>query len=66
MIAFGIARNAAEGFEAHPVRTLEQEAIAGSASVGLFLMIRTFSRGCAALTRVEAISDGVPAFQPPE
>ncbi len=31
-----------------------------------FLMIRTFSSGCAALTGVEAISNGVPAFQKPK
>lgn len=66
MIAFGIARNASEGFEVHPVHSLEHEATTGAASVGLFLLLRAFSRGCAALTGVEAISDGVPAFQPPE
>ncbi len=32
----------------------------------LFLVLRAFSSGCAALTGVEAISDGVPAFKPPE
>src|SRR5438876_3351990 len=32
----------------------------------LFLMLRAFASGGAALTGVEAISDGVPAFQPPE
>ncbi len=31
-----------------------------------FLMVRTFSSGCAALTGVEAISNGVPAFRPPK
>jgi amino acid transporter len=30
------------------------------------LMLRAFSAGCAALTGVEAVSDGVPAFKPPE
>ncbi|MBN2389312.1 MAG: APC family permease, partial [Anaerolineae bacterium] len=32
----------------------------------LFLILRAFSSGCAALTGVEAISNGVPAFKPPE
>jgi hypothetical protein len=32
----------------------------------VFLMLRAFSAGCAALTGVEAVSDGVPAFKPPE
>jgi amino acid transporter len=31
-----------------------------------FLMARTFSSGCAALTGVEAISNGVPSFRPPK
>lgn len=31
-----------------------------------FLVLRAFSSGCAALTGVEAISNGVQAFQPPE
>jgi hypothetical protein len=31
-----------------------------------FLMIRTFASGCTALTGVEAISNGVPAFRPPK
>jgi amino acid transporter len=31
-----------------------------------FLVLRAFAQGCAALTGVEAISDGVPAFYPPE
>lgn len=31
-----------------------------------FLIARAFSSGCAALTGVEAISNGVPAFQKPK
>ncbi|MGL4172456.1 MAG: APC family permease [Actinomycetota bacterium] len=33
---------------------------------GFFLLLRTFSSGCAALTGVEAISNGVPAFRKPK
>ncbi len=33
---------------------------------GVFLVLRAFSQGCTALTGVEAISNGVPAFKPPE
>lgn len=63
MIVLGIARNAADGFEVHePTR----EAMVGTGSIGVFLILRAFSSGCAALTGVEAISDGVPAFQKPE
>ncbi|MHB1293768.1 MAG: APC family permease [Anaerolineae bacterium] len=32
----------------------------------LFLILRAFSSGCSALTGVEAISNGVPIFRPPE
>ncbi|MFF8606307.1 APC family permease [Streptomyces sp. NPDC015346] len=42
----------------------EQEGLAGFAL--LFLLLRAFSSGCAALTGVEAISNGVPAFRKPK
>jgi amino acid transporter len=32
----------------------------------VFLILRAFSSGCTALTGVEAISNGVPAFRPPK
>ncbi|HET8601429.1 MAG TPA: APC family permease [Segeticoccus sp.] len=35
-------------------------------AAGAFLILRTFSSGCAALTGVEAISNGVPAFRKPK
>ncbi|MGH3768436.1 MAG: APC family permease [Pseudonocardiaceae bacterium] len=41
----------------------------GNQLVGIalaFLVLRAFSSGCAALTGVEAISNGVPAFQKPK
>jgi len=38
----------------------------GLEGVGLFLLLRAFGHGCTALTGVEAVSDGVPAFKPPE
>jgi len=40
------------------------EGIAGFAMI--FLLLRAFSSGCAALTGVEAISNGVPAFKKPK
>ena len=48
------------GFELHA----EHGDILGFAMV--FLVARAFSSGCAALTGVEAISNGVPAFQKPK
>jgi amino acid transporter len=38
----------------------------GLEGIGLFLILRAFAAGCAALTGVEAVSDGVPALRPPE
>jgi amino acid transporter len=35
-------------------------------ALGLFLILKAFSSGCAALTGIEAISNGVPAFKAPE
>ena len=35
-------------------------------ALGALLVLRAFAQGCAALTGTEAISDGVPAFKPPE
>jgi amino acid transporter len=37
-----------------------------TASVGALLVLHAFAAGCTALTGVEAISNGVPAFRPPE
>lgn len=42
----------------------EHQGLAGLALV--FLLLRAFSSGCAALTGVEAISNGVPAFRKPK
>lgn len=39
---------------------------AGGASLTPFLLLRAFSSGSAALTGVEAISNGIPAFKKPE
>ncbi|TAK68759.1 MAG: APC family permease [Dehalococcoidia bacterium] len=38
----------------------------GSSSLTLFIVLRAFASGCAALTGTEAISNGVPAFRKPE
>lgn len=48
------------GFEMHA----ESDDVMGLAMV--FLVARAFSSGCAALTGVEAISNGVPAFRKPK
>ncbi|HEX5939128.1 MAG TPA: APC family permease, partial [Dehalococcoidia bacterium] len=49
-----------------PLEQTEVEAEAATQSLTLFLILRAFSSGSAALTGIEAISNGVPAFKPPE
>jgi amino acid transporter len=39
---------------------------AGTGALTIFLVLRAFSSGCSALTGMEAIANGVPAFKPPE
>jgi hypothetical protein len=39
---------------------------AGTSALSAFIILRAFASGCAALTGVEAISNGVPAFKKPE
>jgi amino acid transporter len=65
MLAIGIAQTAGEGFAVHEPPEAARD-LAGGGALTLFLVLKAFSSGCAALTGVEAISDGVPAFKPPE
>ncbi len=40
--------------------------VAATEAVTVFLLLRAFSSGCATLTGIEAVSNGIPAFRPPE
>jgi amino acid transporter len=42
------------------------EGVGGVETLTTLLVLRAFASGCAAMTGVEAISNGVPAFQKPE
>jgi amino acid transporter len=42
------------------------DAATAAGAVGIFAVLRAFSLGATALTGVEAISNGVPAFRPPQ
>jgi amino acid transporter len=70
MALFGLYRKVSGDLplaESGPLQLLPidtYESIGGLALA--FLMLRAFSSGCAALTGVEAISNGVPAFQKPK
>jgi amino acid transporter len=61
MLAYGYVRWAL-GWEIPP----PEHAATATHAVTLFLLLRAFSQGCTALTGVEAVSDGVPAFKPSE
>src|SRR6202023_1766926 len=39
---------------------------AGTKPLTTFLILTAFANGCTAMTGVEAVSNGVPAFRPPE
>ncbi|OGO50174.1 MAG: hypothetical protein A2Z30_05205 [Chloroflexi bacterium RBG_16_64_43] len=62
MIAVGLVRAAF----VDPAGSLAVAAPPASLPLSLFLVMHTFASGCTALTGIEAISNGVPAFKPPE
>jgi amino acid transporter len=71
MVAWGSVRHAFGDlpFAASSVYDLRPEDRFEAGFTGLaaaFLVLRAFSSGCAALTGVEAISNGVPAFRKPK
>jgi amino acid transporter len=49
-----------------PANTSSSISIQPVESLTLFLLLRAFASGCTALTGIEAVSNGVPAFRPPE
>ena len=66
IIAFGVMQTVSgtlPEYAAPPAWLAVEE---GGQALALFLILRAFSQGAVALTGVEAISDGVPAFKSPE
>ena len=62
MLGYGLVR-----FLSGSPPLAEASAAAGvPAELTLFLILRAFASGCTALTGIEAVSDGVIAFKPPE
>jgi amino acid transporter len=66
LIAFGGWHILIQGTHTQLARTTNYPAAIGLEGLGLFLVLKAFSSGCTALTGVEAISNGVPLFRPPE
>jgi len=55
------------GISTLPTNTIDISTLKTVTDVGfLWLILRAFAAGCTALTGIEAISDGVQAFKPPE
>ena len=48
------------------LHAVEQQGVAGTQALTMFLILRAFAGGCAAMTGTEAISNAVPDFRPPE
>jgi amino acid transporter len=63
MILYGLVR---AGIQGNPVPVETQTPISVIEPLSLFMVLHAFSAGCTALTGIEAISNGVPAFKPPE
>src|SRR5215207_4201394 len=67
MIGFGLFHYLTYGGAApHPGEELKTAEGYGLQPLTLFLLLGAFSNGCAALTGIEAISNGVQAFKKPE
>ena len=49
----------------HPIE-IQAAVPVGTGTLGWFMLLTAFSNGCTAMTGVEAVSNGVPAFRPPE
>ncbi|HEX8799512.1 MAG TPA: APC family permease, partial [Terriglobales bacterium] len=64
LIAVGVYKTLAAG--GHPVPVVAPPQLRGvTSAVSAWLMLRTFSSGCTAMTGVEAVSNGVMAFRDP-
>lgn len=64
MIGFGVAKALAAGGHPSPVEPIPHLP-AATEMVSFWLLLKVFSSGCAAMTGVEAVSNGVKAFREP-
>jgi amino acid transporter len=65
LLAYGMVRFATGSLPAYSAPDAWREAH-GAQALGLLLILRAFASGSVALTGTEAVSNGVPAFKPPE
>lgn len=61
LVGVGLGEAARRGFTVLPPRP-----VPAVESLSIFLVLRAFASGCSAMTGIEAISNGVQVFRPPE
>lgn len=67
VLAYGLFRATTGTLPAYEPPPSAAQIVAGpTEAVGLFLLLRAFSAAAVALTGIEAVSNGVPYFKPPE
>jgi amino acid transporter len=67
LIIYGLYRVFVQDLGPIPhTEAFENELLGGTNTVTLFFFLKAFSSGAVALTGVEAVADGVPAFKKPE
>lgn len=69
LLLYGLFRSYVGGLDPIPENEEAVRELTGAgalAGIGLFQLMRAFSSGAVALTGIEAISNGVPAFKDPE
>jgi amino acid transporter len=64
-VAIGVFRTFAAGGHPTPMTVMPQPIPATVSYLGWWLLLKAFSNGCAAMTGVEAVSNGVMAFREP-
>jgi amino acid transporter len=64
VLALGVAKSIFGNGHPHPI-VAPPIPPAATASVGLWILLRSFASGCTAMTGVEAVSNGVSAFKEP-
>jgi amino acid transporter len=66
LVVVGVGMYRVATGQASPVTPQADAVPLGTEALGLVLILRAFASGSVALTGVEAIANGVPAFKPPE
>jgi amino acid transporter len=66
LIGVGLVRFATGTMPVYEAPEAGLQGVEGGEALGILLLLRAFASGAVALTGTEAVSNGVPAFKPPE